>query len=316
MRMPLTLWSMFLVAILGLLAFPALTAASPDAPLRPPLRHELLPPHRPRALRRALVRADGRPLHQGGSPLLWQHLFWFLGHPEVYILMLPALGFTSDIIAVFARKAIFGYKAMVGAMIAIAGLSFVVWGHHMFVSGMNPYLGHGLRGGHDAHRRALGGEGVQLARHPVAGRGSSYKTPMLWAMGVVSLFISGGLSGIWLGQSAVDIHAPRHLLRGRPLPPDHGRRRPLRRLRGHRLLVPEDVRPPDERRPSASSHFWFTFVAYYCTFFPMHYIGIAGHMRRIYDPYQYEFLKNLQPHQPVHHDQRASSSAPPRSSSS
>ena len=81
-----------------------------------------------------LLRPDGTFVHQGGSPLLWQHLFWFLGHPEVYILMLPALGFTSDIIATFCRKPIFGYKAMVGAMVAIAGLSFVVWGHHMFLS--------------------------------------------------------------------------------------------------------------------------------------------------------------------------------------
>ncbi len=134
MRMPLTLWSMFLVAILGLLAFPALTAASLMLLFDRHFGTSFFLPA-------GVVLSGAQQPHAGGSPLLWQHLFWFLGHPEVYILMLPALGFTSDIIAAFCRKPIFGYKAMVGAMVAIASLSFIVWGHHMFVSGMNPYLG-------------------------------------------------------------------------------------------------------------------------------------------------------------------------------
>src|SRR6185295_13935710 len=121
MRMPMTMWAMFLVAILGLLAFPALTAASLMLLFDRNFGTSFFLPSGLVLSGQALVNADGSPLHQGGSPLLWQHLFWFLGHPEVYILMLPALGFTSDIISVFARKAIFGYKAMVGAMLAISG---------------------------------------------------------------------------------------------------------------------------------------------------------------------------------------------------
>ena len=136
LRMPHPVVDVFLVAILGLLAFPP-SPAPPDAAPRPPLRHESSsPPSRPQQRRWWGERAVR---HQGGSPLLWQHLL-VLGHPEVYILMLPALGFTSDILTTFCRKALFGYKAMVGAMVAISGLSFIVWGHHMFVSGMNPHL--------------------------------------------------------------------------------------------------------------------------------------------------------------------------------
>jgi cytochrome c oxidase subunit 1 len=206
--------------------------------------------------------------------------------------MLPALGFTSDILTAFCRKPLFGYKAMVGAMLAIATLSFVVWGHHMFVSGMSPYLGMAFA------------VGTMLIAVPSAVKVFNwlatlwrsrirYATPMLWAMGVVSLFISGGLSGIWLGQSAVDIPlhdtmfvvAHFHLIMAGAA---------LFGVFGATAFWFPKMFGRTMNETLGKAHFWFTFVAYYCTFFPMHYIGIAGHMRRIYDPYQYEFLKPLQ----------------------
>jgi cytochrome c oxidase subunit 1 len=292
-RLPLTMWSMFLVAILGLLAFPALTAASLMLLFDRHLGTSFFLPAGLVLNNQPLVSAAGVPLHQGGSPLLWQHLFWFLGHPEVYILMLPALGFTSDILTTFCRKALFGYRAMVGAMLAIAGLSFVVWGHHMFLSGMSPYLGMAFA------------VGTILIAVPSAVKVFNwlatlwrsriqYRTPMLWALGVVSLFISGGLSGVWLGQSAVDIQlhdtmfvvAHFHLIMaGAALFGVFGATAYWFPKMFGRLM----------NEPLGKAHFWLTFITYYGTFFPMHYVGITGQMRRIYDPYQYDFLKSLQP---------------------
>jgi cytochrome c oxidase subunit 1 len=290
--MPLTMWAMFLVAILGLLAFPALVAACIMLVFDRHFGTSFFLPTQ-LVLNNVPLMNGSVPLHQGGSPLLWQHLFWFLGHPEVYILMLPALGFTSDILSTFSRRPIFGYKSMVLAMCGIGFLSFIVWGHHMFVSGMSPYLGMAFA------------VGTILIAVPSAVKVFNwlatlyrsrirFTTPMLWAMGVISLFISGGLSGVWLAQAGPDIHlhdtmfvaAHFHLIMaGAALfgvfgataywfPKMFGR------------MMSEGL---------GKAHFWFTFITYYGTFFPMHYIGIAGHMRRIYDPYQYEFLKPLQP---------------------
>src|SRR5262245_57866022 len=282
LRMPLTLWAMFLVAVLGLLAFPALTGASLMLIFDRHFGTSFFLPSGTVLNNIPLVDAQGHSLHQGGSPLLWQHLFWFLGHPEVYILMLPALGFTSDIMACFSRKAIFGYKSMVGAMLAIATLSFVVWGHHMFISGMSPYLGMAFA------------VGTILIAVPSAVKVFNwlatlwrsriqYKTPMLWALGVVSLFISGGLSGVWLGQGGPDIHlhdgyfvvAHFHLIMAGAA---------LFGVFGATSFWFPKMFGRMMNDGLGKVHFWFTSVAYYCTFFPMHYLGLAGHMRRIYDP--------------------------------
>ena len=292
MRLPLTMWSMMLVAILGLLAFPALVAACLMLLFDRHFGTSFFLPAGLVLSSQPLLTPEGAPLHQGGSPLLWQHLFWFLGHPEVYILMLPALGFTSDLIAVFCRKPIFGYRTMVGAMGAIAFLSFIVWGHHMFISGMNPYLGMAFA------------VGTILIAVPSAVKvfnwlSTLYKsrirftTPMLWALGVVSLFISGGLSGVWLAQAGPDIQlhdtmfvaAHFHLIMAGAA---------LFGVFGATAMWFPKMFGRMMSEPLGKAHFWLTFVTYYGTFFPMHYIGLAGHMRRIYDPYQYPFLKHLQ----------------------
>src|SRR5688572_11697207 len=292
-RMPLTLWAMFLVAILGLLAFPALVAACIMLIFDRHFGTSFFLPAQLVLNNVPLLNAAGQPLHTGGSPLLWQHLFWFLGHPEVYILMLPALGFTSDILSTFSRRPIFGYKSMVLAMCAIGFLSFIVWGHHMFVSGMSPYLGMAFA------------VGTILIAVPSAVKTFNwlatlyrsrirFTTPMLWAMGVISLFISGGLSGVWLAQAGPDIHlhdtmfvaAHFHLIMAGAA---------LFGVFGATAYWFPKMFGRMMSEPLGKIHFWFTFVTYYGTFFPMHYIGIAGHLRRIYDPYQYEFLKPLQP---------------------
>src|SRR5262245_13207961 len=285
MRMSMTLWAMFLVAILGLLSFPALTAGALMLLFDRHFGTSFFLPS-------GLVLSGTALPNQGGTPLLWQHLFWFLGHPEVYILMLPALGFTSDLMSTFCRKPIFGYKAMVGALLAISGLSFVVWGHHMFVSGMSPYLG--MTFAFFTMLIAVPSAVKTFSWLGTLGRSRFiFTTRMLWAMGVVSLFISGGLSGIWLGQSAVDIPlhdtyfvvAHFHLIMAGAA---------LFGVFGATAFWFPKMFGRMMNDTLGKVHFWFTFIAYYSTFFPMHYIGIAGHMRRIYDPYQYEFLKGMQ----------------------
>ncbi len=285
MRLPLTTWAQFLVGILGLLAFPALAAGSILLLFDRGLGTSFYLPA-------GIFIGDTLFPHSGGSPLLWQHLFWFLGHPEVYIIMLPALGFTSDIISTFTRRPIFGYRSMVYAIVAIAMLSFVVWGHHMFVSGMSPFLG-------TAFTMTTLCIAVPSAVKVFNWLATLWKakiqftTPMLFALGIVSLFVTGGLTGIFLGTNVVDIQlhdtyfvvAHFHfIMAGAGL---------FGLLAAVYYWFPK-MFGRHMNEPLSKVHFWFTFIAYYGVFFPMHYLGIVGMMRRIYDANAYDYLKPFQ----------------------
>ena len=277
-RLPLTIWAFMITAILGILSFPVLFAAA-------------LLLLFDRSFGTSFYLSDifinGEALHySGGSPILFQHLFWFLGHPEVYIVLLPALGLASEIISVQSRKPIFGYKAMIGSMLVIAFLSFIVWGHHMFITGMNPFLG------------SVFVFTTLLVAIPSAVKVFNYlatlwkanivlSPAMLFAMGLVSFFISGGLTGIILGDSALDINvhdtyfvvAHFHIVMGSSAifgmlaGVYHWFPRMFGRMMNKRL---------------GYLHFWLTIIGVYGTFFPMHFVGLAGAPRRYYAYTAYE----------------------------
>ncbi|MHB8382286.1 MAG: cytochrome c oxidase subunit I [Candidatus Binataceae bacterium] len=274
-RMPLVIWALFITAILLLLALPVLTTALALLLFdRMGGTHFFLPAG-------------------GGEPILWQHLFWFFGHPEVYIMILPAMGIASEVIATFSRKPIFGYRAMVYAICAIAGLSWMVWGHHMFQSGMDPELGTGFM----LSTMVIA---VPSAIKTFNWLGTLYKgdihytTAMLNALSFVAMFVIGGLSGIFMACTPVDMYIHdtyfivahiHYVLFGGSL---------FGIFAGVTYWFPKMFgRMMNERL--GKIHFWITFVAFNCTFFPMHILGMAGHMRRIYNPQQYDFLKPIQP---------------------
>ena len=286
MRLPLTTWAQFVVGILGLLSFPALAAGGILL---------LFDRHAGTSffLPTGMYVADQLLPNQGGTPLLWQHLFWFLGHPEVYIIMLPAMGFTSDILSTFSRRPIFGYRSMVYAILAIGTLSFLVWGHHMFISGMSPFLGSVFV----TTTLAIAIPSAVKVFNWLStlwGARIRFTTPMLFALAIVSLFVTGGLTGIFLGTNAVDIQLHdtyfvvghfHFIMAGAGL---------FGALAASYYWFPKMYgRHMSEKWGKA--HFWLTFLTYYGTFFPMHYLGIAGMMRRIYDPNVYEYLQPLQP---------------------
>ena len=280
-RLPLTIWAFFLTAVIGVLAFPVLFSAA-----------LLLIFDRSFGTSFYLseIYIGGQALDRvGGSPILFQHLFWFLGHPEVYIVLLPALGITSEIIATNSRKPIFGYRAMIGSMIVIAFLSFIVWAHHMFVTGMNPFLGTIFM----FLTLIIAVPSAVKAFNYITTlwRGNLVFTPaMLFSIGLVSLFISGGLTGIALGNSAIDIQlhdtyfvvAHFHLVMGSAsffgmmAGVYHWFPKMFGRMMNDKL---------------GYIHFWFTFVGVYMVFFPMHYIGIAGFPRRYYSFTSFDAFK-------------------------
>ena len=237
-RMPLTCWGWFTTACVSLLAFPVLFVACLLLFLDRNYGMSFFKPA-------GLVVSERFIEGGGGSPLLWQHLFWFFGHPEVYLVIIPVMGVISHVMATFARKPVFGHRAMVAAIVAIGALGFLIWGHHMFVSGMNPSIG-------VAFSVLTLVIGVPSAVKTFNWLGTLWgarirsATPMLFAIGFVSLFVSGGVTGLVLGQTALDmvfhdtyfVTGHFHLI---------GRGRRLRNIRGDLLLVPEDVRAEDER---------------------------------------------------------------------
>ena len=277
-RLPLTIWAFLITAILGILSFPVLVAAALLLVFD-------------RSFGTSFYLSDifigGAPLpNVGGSPVLFQHLFWFLGHPEVYIVLLPALGLASEVISVNSRKPIFGYKAMIGSMLVIAFLSFIVWGHHMFVTGMNPFLGSVF-----VFTTLLVAipSAVKVFNYiATLWRGNLQFTPaMLFAIGLVSFFITGGLTGIILGDSALDINvhdtyfvvAHFHIVMGSSaiFGMFAGVYHWFPRMYGRMM-----------NKKLGYLHFWLTIVSVYGVFFPMHFLGLAGVPRRYYANTAYE----------------------------
>lgn len=281
-RMPLTIWAFFVTAILGVLSFPVLLSAA-------------LLLIMDRLMGTSFYLSDiivgGEMLtNHGGSPILYQHLFWFLGHPEVYIVLLPALGLSSEIIATNARKPIFGYKAMIGSILAIGFLSFIVWGHHMFVTGMNPFLGSVFV--FTTLLIAIPSAVKVFNYLTTLWKGSLILTPaMLFAIGLVSTFITGGVTGIILADSALDIMmhdtyfvvAHFHIVMGMSAVFGmfagvyHWFPKMFGRMMNTRL---------------GYAHFWVTLIGAYGVFFPMHFVGLAGAPRRYYDYSAYSEFDN------------------------
>lgn len=271
-RLPLTIWGFFFTAIVGLLSFPVLFAAALLLIFDRSFGTSFY-------LSDIYIGGEALP-NMGGSPVLFQHLFWFLGHPEVYIVLLPALGITSEIISTNSRKPIFGYKAMVGSMLFIAILSFVVWAHHMFVTGMNPFLGSIFM---LLTLIIAVPSAVKIFNYVTTlWQGNIRFTPaMMFSIGMVSFFLTGGITGIFLGNSAIDIQlhdtyfvvAHFHLVMGSASF--------FGMLAGIYHWFPKMFGRMMDRR-LGYVHFWITFVGVYLVFFPMHYIGIAGFPRRYY----------------------------------
>ncbi|MEM9635689.1 MAG: cbb3-type cytochrome c oxidase subunit I [Pseudomonadota bacterium] len=270
MRMPLTIWGIFTATVMALLAFPALFVAGVMMLFDRLVGSSFFMP--------ALVELGERLDYGGGSPILFQHLFWFFGHPEVYIVALPAFGIVSDLISVHARKNIFGYRMMVWAIVIIGGLSFIVWAHHMYVSGMNPWFGFFFA------------TTTLIIAIPTAikvynwvltlWRGDIHFTlPMLFALAFIVTFLNGGLSGLFLGNVVVDVPlsdtmfvvAHFHMVMGVA---------PIMVIFGaiYHWYPKITGRMLDETM--GRIHFWVTFVGSYAIFFPMHYVGLVGVPRR------------------------------------
>ncbi|SHG14327.1 cytochrome c oxidase subunit 1 [Pedobacter caeni] len=280
-RLPLTVWSLFLTAVMALLSFPVLTGAVILLIFDRSMGTSFY-------LSDIVIGTQVLP-NEGGSPILWQHLFWFLGHPEVYIVIMPALGLTSEVISNNARKPIFGYHAMVYSLIGIVILSFIVWGHHMFVTGMNPFLG----GVFMITTLIIAVPSAVKTFNYLATlwRGNIRFTPaMMFAIGLVSFFISGGMTGIYLGNAVLDINLHDtyfvvghfHLVMGSAAV--------FGMLAGVYHWFPKMFgRMMNEKL--GYLHFWVTFACAYLVFFPMYFLGLDGVPRRYYAFTEFEFMQ-------------------------
>ena len=282
-RLPLTIWAFFVTAIIGVVSFPVLLSAA-------------LLLIMDRSFGTSFFLSDiyiaGEVLHyKGGSPVLFEHLFWFLGHPEVYIVILPAMGIVSEVLATNSRKPIFGYRAMIISIIAIAFLSTIVWGHHMFVTGMNPFLGSVFT--FTTLLIAIPSAVKAFNWTTTIWKGNLQMNPaMLYSIGFVSTFITGGLTGLILGDSAIDINvhdtyfvvAHFHLVMGVSaifgmfagvyhwFPKMYGK------------MMNKDL---------GYLHFWITAISAYGVFFPMHFVGLAGLPRRYYNNTAFPIFDDL-----------------------
>ena len=273
MRMPLSVWGIFCATILALLAFPALFVGAIMMLLDRIVGTSFFMP--------AIVSLGQQLDYSGGSPILFQHLFWFFGHPEVYIVALPAFGIVSDLISVHARKNIFGYRMMVWAIVIIALLSFIVWAHHMYVSGMNPYFGFFFA------------TTTLIIAVPTAIKVYNWvltlwhgnihmRVPMLFAIAFIFTFINGGLTGLFLGNVSVDVPlsgtyfvvAHFHMVMGIS---------PIMVIFGALYHWYPKITGRMYNENLGKIHFWFTFVGSYCIYFPMHYLGFLGVPRRYYE---------------------------------
>lgn len=280
MRMPLTIWGIFTATVMALLAFPALFVGAVMMLLDRLIGTSFFMP--------AIVAMGERLAYKGGSPILFQHLFWFFGHPEVYIVALPAFGIVSDLISTHARKNIFGYRMMVWALVAIGALSFVVWAHHMYVSGMHPAFGFFFA------------TTTLIIAIPTAikvynwvltlWRGDIHFTvPMLFALGFIVTFVNGGLTGLFLGNVVVDVPlsdtmfvvAHFHMVMGVA---------PILVIFGaiYHWYPKVTGRMLDDAL--GKLHFWITFLGAYLIFFPMHYIGLMGVPRRYHEIGEMAFI--------------------------